>query len=79
MSNSGFISVKAKGIPYPPIDFERATMSGTIPALSKEKKVPLLAHPTCISSTINNISLSVQNLRTSFNHCFSNTQIPPSA
>ena len=30
---------------YPPIDFDRVTISGLIPALSNEKNVPVLAHP----------------------------------
>ena len=38
--------------PEPEIDFDSTTRSGTIPAPSKLKKVPVRPQPACMSSTI---------------------------
>ena len=42
----GQAATNAMGMPMPPIDFDRHTMSGLIPARSKLKKVPVRPHPT---------------------------------
>ena len=64
---------------YPPIDFESENISGLIPALSNEKNVPVLAQPTCTSSTTIRISFLSQNSRSALRYSTENTFTPPSA
>ena len=45
-SSPAFAATIENGIPYPPMDFDITNISGTIPARSNEKKVPVLAQPT---------------------------------
>ena len=61
------------------MDFDITNISGTIPARSNEKKVPVLAQPTWISSTIIKISYLSHNARTPCRYSLENTCTPPSA
>ena len=72
-SKSLLNNVTAKGIPYPPIDFDIQTISGTISALSKEKKVPDLEQPICTSSQIRSISCLSQKALKSCKNSLLNT------
>ena len=78
-SYSGLNIASPIGNGYPPIDFESENISGLIPALSNEKNVPVLAQPTCTSSTTIRISFLSQNSRSALRYSTENTFTPPSA
>src|SRR5699024_4226267 len=78
VSYSGLINVIAIGSPNPPMDLERQTISGSIPAGSKLKNVPVLPFPACTSSTMSKISKRLQISSIFCNHSKLAALIPPS-
>ncbi len=59
MSSSGLNRHSDMGSPYPLMDLDTVTMSGVMPASSKEKKAPVRPQPIWMSSTISSMSCRV--------------------
>ncbi len=72
------MSVSANGSPMPDRDFESVTMSGLIPARSKEKNGPVRPQPIWMSSTMNSSSCSRQTASSPRSHSSLATLMPPS-
>ena len=66
------------GSPYPLMDFETVTMSGVMPASSKEKNAPVRPQPIWMSSTIRSMSQRSQTSASLRSHSARATLMPPS-
>ncbi len=60
------------------MDFDRVTMSGVIPASSKEKKPPVRPQPIWMSSTISSMSWRWHRSWSARSHSARATLMPPS-